>query len=50
MTTIEQIKDLHKRIETLRDCLDIAGKRTQVESLQNILEKPEPGQSVGNRL
>ncbi len=38
MTTIEQIKDLHKRIETLRDCLDIAGKRTQVESLQKKTE------------
>ena len=38
MTTIEQIKDLHKRIDTLRDCLDISGKRAQVESLQKKTE------------
>ncbi|MBP5373385.1 MAG: peptide chain release factor 2 [Bacteroidales bacterium] len=31
MTTQEQIKDLRSRLAVLRDCLDIAGKRSQVE-------------------
>ena len=30
MTTLEQIKDLHGRLETLEKCLDIAGKRQEV--------------------
>ena len=31
MTTLEQIKDLHTRLDTLEKCLDIAGKRKDVE-------------------
>ena len=31
MTTLEQIKDLHARLNTLEKCLDIAGKRKDVE-------------------
>ncbi len=31
MTTLEQIKDLHGRLDTLEKCLDIAGKRRDVE-------------------
>ena len=31
MTTLEQIKDLHERLDTLEKCLDIAGKRKDVE-------------------
>ena len=31
MTTLEQIKDLRERLETLEKCLDIAGKRKDVE-------------------
>ena len=30
MTTFDQIKDLHTRLETLEKCLDIAGKRREV--------------------
>ena len=30
MTTQEQIKELHARVETLRRCLDIDGKRGEV--------------------
>ena len=30
MTTLEQIKDLHARLDTLEKCLDIAGKRKDV--------------------
>lgn len=29
MVTLEQIRDLHQRLDTLRDCLDIAGKRAE---------------------
>ena len=31
MTTLEQIKDLRERLDTLEKCLDIAGKRKEVE-------------------
>ncbi len=31
MTTLEQIKYLRERVETLEKCLDIAGKRKDVE-------------------
>ena len=31
MTTLEQIKDLRERLDTLEKCLDIAGKRKDVE-------------------
>ena len=31
MTTLDQIKDLHSRLETLLRCLDIPGKRREVE-------------------
>lgn len=34
MTTLEQIKDLHARVETLERCLDIAGKRDVVAQKQ----------------
>ena len=30
MTTQEQIKELHARVETLRRCLSIDGKREEV--------------------
>ena len=31
MITLEQIKDLQERVKTLEGCLDIAGKRREVE-------------------
>ena len=32
MVTLEQIKDLRQRLSTLEACLDIAGKRKEVEA------------------
>ena len=41
MIAIDQINDLHRRLATLSDCLDIAGKRAQVEVLQKKTEAPD---------
>jgi len=41
MTTKEQIDALHGRLDTLKTCLDIAGKRTQVAALLKKTEAPD---------
>lgn len=41
MITIEQIKDLQGRLETLKGCLDIEGKRTQVAALELQSQAPD---------
>ena len=41
MITSEQIKSLRGRVGTLEECLDIAGKRTQVAELQKKTEAPD---------
>ena len=41
MITSEQIKSLRGRVGTLEECLDIAGKRTQVTELQKKTEAPD---------
>ncbi|MBP5487977.1 MAG: peptide chain release factor 2 [Bacteroidales bacterium] len=40
MTTQEQIKDLHARVETLRRCLDIDGKRAEVAAKEAESQAP----------
>lgn len=41
MTTKEQIEALRERLGTLEACLDIPGKKSQVESLQRKTESPD---------
>ena len=41
MTTLEQIKDLHGRLDTLEKCLDIAGKRRDVEQKEQESLSPD---------
>ena len=41
MTTKEQIEALRERLGTLEACLDIPGKKSQVESLQKKTESPD---------
>ena len=41
MTTLEQIKDLHGRLETLEKCLDIAGKRQEVSQKEQESLSPD---------
>ncbi|MBR5660934.1 MAG: peptide chain release factor 2 [Bacteroidales bacterium] len=41
MTSKEQIEALRERLETLEACLDIPGKKNQVESLQKKTESPD---------
>ena len=40
MTTQEQIKDLHARVETLKRCLDIDGKRAEVSAKEAESQAP----------
>ncbi|MBO4469878.1 MAG: peptide chain release factor 2 [Bacteroidales bacterium] len=40
MTTQEQIKELHARVETLRRCLDIDGKRADVSAKESESQAP----------
>ena len=41
MTTAEQIKELHARVETLRRCLDIDGKRAEVAAKEAESQAPD---------
>ena len=41
MITQEQIKELHGRLGTLKECLDIESKRKKVEELQKQTEAPD---------
>lgn len=41
MTTAEQIKDLHSRVDTLRDCLHIDSKRTEVAAKEAQSREPD---------
>ena len=41
MTTQEQIKELHARVETLRRCLDIDGKRSEVAAKEAESQAPD---------
>lgn len=41
MTTIEQIKDLRERLETLHSCLDIEGKRAQAARMELKTQAPD---------
>ena len=41
MVTIEQIKDLKDRLDTLLACLDIEGKRAKVKQLEQKTQAPD---------
>ena len=41
MITADQIKDLHQRVSTLRNCLDIEGKRGEVASREIQSQQPD---------
>ena len=41
MITQEQIKELHGRLGTLKECLDIESKRKKVGELQKQTEAPD---------
>ena len=41
MISTDQIKDLHERVSTLSECLDIEAKRAQVAVLQKKTEAPD---------